>query len=277
MSTRIDTRIQSRVKVIQPLRYGLTLVEIMIGLVLLVAAGAIVFPMLMNRLHEQAFESAADVTNEQLLLARAHAQSTGAAVEVTYSQATSQVQARFFEFQADAAADPGSAATARADETMFGPGGASQPLPRAITESWACQTVGSNMRFLTSPPAAQAAPGDRNLAEPELGADEVETIEDLVSGQEVRLAVFMPDGSAIVGDPVWLNDDAGRLGMFTINPWTGLPMFERMEQQAQRKGQDPARVDTNEDGAVSGSRPTADDFGPAGLGNDWSGEAESGD
>jgi hypothetical protein len=31
-----------------------------------------------------------------------------------------------------------------------------------------------------------------------------------------------------MGAPVWLNDDDGRIGKLTINPWTGLPVFERI-------------------------------------------------
>ena len=40
-----------------------TLLETLVALVILIAAGALVFPMMMNSLDERAFESVADVTN----------------------------------------------------------------------------------------------------------------------------------------------------------------------------------------------------------------------
>lgn len=43
-----------------------------------------------------------------------------------------------------------------------------------------------------------------------------------------RLAVYMPDGSALMSRPVWISDDHGRRGKIQVNPWTGLPSFERI-------------------------------------------------
>ncbi len=43
-----------------------------------------------------------------------------------------------------------------------------------------------------------------------------------------RLAVYMPDGSALLSRPVWISDDHGRRGKIQVNPWTGLPSFERI-------------------------------------------------
>src|SRR5437868_5810420 len=80
----------------RPSQRSLTLLETLIALVLLVALGALIVPSLVDSLEERSFESAADVTNEQLLLARAHAQATGTPVEVTYSAGQSTVTARPF-------------------------------------------------------------------------------------------------------------------------------------------------------------------------------------
>ena len=43
-----------------------------------------------------------------------------------------------------------------------------------------------------------------------------------------RLAVYMPDGSALLSRTVWISDDHGRQGKIQVNPWTGLPSFERI-------------------------------------------------
>ena len=50
----------------------------------------------------------------------------------------------------------------------------------------------------------------------------------------------MPDGSALMGEPVWLNDDKGRCGKFIINPWSGLPIFERLGELAEKAQQSTA-------------------------------------
>ena len=44
----------------------------------------------------------------------------------------------------------------------------------------------------------------------------------------LRLAVYMPDGSALLSRTVWISDDHGRRGTLSVNPWTGLPSFERI-------------------------------------------------
>jgi len=217
-----------------------TLLETLVALVILIAAGALVFPMMMNSLDERAFESVADVTNEQLMLARAHAQATGSPVEVTFNQATSQVEARLYapwlspevpEWGASQSVFPGLGSDDRATSTLVEK--RPQSTSREIPESWACQKLGANVRFRSSPPTASSSEGERNLSEPSLGEDDYESLEDLATGQEVRLAVFMPDGSALAAEPVWLNDDEGRCGLFTINPWSGLPAFQRLSEKQQ--------------------------------------------
>ena len=50
--------------------------------------------------------------------------------------------------------------------------------------------------------------------------------------QRIRLAVFMPDGSALMGRVMWLSDEHGRVGRIFVNAFTGLPGFERQEDMA---------------------------------------------
>ncbi len=42
----------------------------------------------------------------------------------------------------------------------------------------------------------------------------------------IRLAVFLPDGSALLGEGVWVVDNDGRARRIEVNPWTGLPIFD---------------------------------------------------
>lgn len=219
---------------------SMTLLETLIALVLVLALGALIFPSFINSMDERTFESAADVTNEQLMMARAHAQATGSPVEVTYQADSSQVQARLFTpwlpgFQPTASR---SAAAAPGDDRRnLGPLGPVNddtltPDRGLIGEPWACRDVGRGVRFLAHRPSATNEHNSpfaaTSGAAPDNGRSDSDSFQELRKGQEIRLAVFMPDGSALMGEPVWLNDDKGRCGLLTINPWSGLPMFQRL-------------------------------------------------
>jgi type II secretory pathway pseudopilin PulG len=251
-------------------RRCLTLLEVLIVLVLLGALVAMVMPALLDRLDERAFEAAADGTNEQLMMARAHAQATGEPVEVTYSPKTGELQARRYapwgrDFDAGTV-EPGTspladrAGTGRptshssagdqsdssssASNAQVGGGLPGMPAQasastRDIAEPWATRLLGRGIRIGTHPPGATTAPQDDSLnmlcdpgndALASVASDDgsSETLADLERGQDVRLAVFMPDGSAMLGEDLWLNDDDGRWGRISINPWSGLPMFQRL-------------------------------------------------
>lgn len=220
---------------------SLTILEVLIALVLVVALGAMVFPSLMNSLEERAFDTVAEETNEQLMRARAHAQVTGSPVEVTYDAHTSQVRARLFQPLENFAAP---------DHDDLDMPMSSKPTPAtpqaregaAITEAWALVNLGRSMRIVSRPPPERAAdallPPTRSLQ-----PGEYETFEDLGKGQDVRLAVFMPDGTALMGDQVWLNDDKGRIGVFTINSWSGLPFFKRLADWSAKHSTDGPPAD----------------------------------
>ena len=232
---------------------SLTLLETLIALVLMVALGALIFPALMNSLDERAFENVAEETNEQLMRARAHAQVTGSPVEVTYDTHKSEVRARLFQPLDDFVA-PEQDESADAEPAAAS---LSQPTPQsregaAITEAWALVNLGRSMRIASRPPAETAADALLPPAD-SLEPGEYETIEDLGKGQEIRLAVFMPDGTALMGDQVWLNDDKGRIGVFTINSWSGLPFFKRLadwsakQASAEPEDRQPALNSSHED------------------------------
>lgn len=247
-------------------RCGLTLLEVLIVLVLLAALGAIVAPVVLDRLDERAFEAAADTTNEQLMMARAHAQATGEPVEVTYSPVTGNVQARVYapwDTENDLGAiEPGTsplAAVAFGQRSSIDDRSSSRSSHSAeasdahtastsdhddsalngnsIAEAWATRTLGRGMRINTHPPFVAGADGEaagEEICLPDgtmitvAPEEDFETLDDLEHGQEVRLAVFMPDGSAMVGDELWLDDGRGRYGKISINAWSGLPIFQRL-------------------------------------------------
>jgi type II secretory pathway pseudopilin PulG len=270
-------------------RRCLTLLEILIALALILGLAALGLPMMLNRLDERAFEAAADTASEQLMMARAHAQATGEAIEVTYSPSTGQVRARVYapwssEMDTDLAAiEPGTsplldASLQRAGSTasrdgagswMNGPpnrdrgraaadDGASGGVGVAIAEPWASRALGQGISIARRPSSLFPFDGatgqaiddhrDKWMSASDGRDDDAETLEDLERGQEVRLAVFMPDGSALVGDDLFLNDDSGRCGRISINPWSGLPRFQRMVSASAAAG--VAETEATEDDAT---------------------------
>lgn len=180
-------------------------------LVLILAIGALVLPFVLGMLRERSFDAAADVTSQQLVLARAHAQETGEPIEVAYITAESRIVVRRF----DPAAPPelfAHTGEVELDEA---------PDDDVVREPWARYRLPVEMRIAVRPPtdAATTTIDDELAAAP---ATDVET-------PVLRLAVFMPDGSALLGETAWLLDDDGRQGRFAINPWSGIASFERVE------------------------------------------------
>ncbi len=195
---------------------GVTLLELLIALALLLAMTALIAPAMVNRLDERAFENAAEVVRQQLLLARAHAALTGRPVEVLYRSDPSRVIARRFEPDADELpAEGGAVGPAGLDEA--------QEFEATLAEAWAYRQLPEQMRCSHERPLAFDA------ADPDLAAGLREARQaQATSPAALRLAVYMPDGSTLLGRPIWLSDDDGRLIGLVINHWTGLPTLERV-------------------------------------------------
>ena len=206
-------------------RRGLTLLELLIAIGLVVALGALVFPTMMGRQRQRTFDSTIQIIRDQLLLARAHAQATGVPVEVMYYSEAPHVEARMFrpERAASRFADAdGSAAMLdfpeEPDEELL------------IPEGWAYRHLAEGVQITRTPPQ-ELQDGDDNLFgsfDDDLGAYFDDASASLVlelPPSTIRLAVFLPDGSALLGEGVWVVDKDGRARRIEVNPWTGLPIF----------------------------------------------------
>lgn len=201
-------------------RRGVTLLELLLAIALVLAVGALVMPALVDRLGERAFESSAEIVRSQLLLARAHAQATGEPVEVRFEPEPPRVAARWFE------PDPGSLELPEDDAGGPGLQAASADLPSAdedeapdalvIPEPWADRLLADGVRITDRPDVVDGA------AEQPVASGQDETL------RPIRIALYMPDGSAVLAEPVWFHDDHGRRGRLTVNRWTGLPTFEQV-------------------------------------------------
>ncbi len=201
---------------------GLTLFEVLLALALLVAMAALTLPSVMNSLHEQSFAASSDLLKDQFLRARAYAQAEGEAVEIRYHTSLNMVETRLFI--------PGRNAEEREDVIageMF-TFEKEENSDLVIAEGWALQDLPPGIELSrTAPQAASlsqeelefAAAGEFDPAE--VARDETQPV--------LRLAVFLPDGSALLSRPVWLSDEDGRVGRLGVNTFTGLPWFKRQD------------------------------------------------
>ena len=214
-------------------RSGMTLLELLIAIGLVVALGALVFPAMMGTHRQRAFDSSVQIVQNQLLLARAHAQATGEPVEVTYYSTPPRVEARMFKPElADDVyrfeGDEGSAASFGAESFDIEDDQELEEL--VIPEGWAYRQLAQGIRITkTLPEVFEDDYGEQfgSFIEPEGDfGDRSELLELDQEPRFIRLAVFLPDGSALLGDPVWVVDEDDRVGRMEVNPWTGLPIFE---------------------------------------------------
>jgi type II secretory pathway pseudopilin PulG len=250
-------------------RRAVTLLELLIAIALVLAMLALVGANLMAQLDERRFDSTGDVLLQHLLLARAHAQSTGGTVEVLYipgaqaglggdgdgprieSRSAQQKPIDRWPEEGSAgmpALDGSDAASGSVADSEAGADGAS-PDQTKIYESWASQDLPAGYRVLDQPPADASA----LTAAAMIAGDTFELSGDPASPtgeapRSIRLALFLPDGSAIVSDARWLIDDGSRLAKITINPWTGLPAIERVKEDDQTET--PVESDDQQEGGV---------------------------
>jgi hypothetical protein len=158
------------------------------------------------------------------MLARAHAQATGQSVEVRYRPGESRVEARFFlpwmmSYQL-AAGEPAQDDSSQRSES---PGNSASDS--AIAEAWASRAISKSVRIGSQ----RLVNGEGDIRHATSNLDYAAAIEaELTNTDDVRLAVFMPDGTALLNDPFWFEDDGGRVGRLTINPFSGLPAWERL-------------------------------------------------
>ncbi len=213
-------------------RRGLTLLELLIAISLVVALGAIVLPAMTGVQNQRAFDSTVQIIRDQLLLARAHAQSTASPVEVIYYSRSPRVEVRLFDPALQASASPFVDADGSDDRQQ------AEPLildeqdedELVIPEAWAYRHLAQNVRITKTPPQEAADDFDDAFGSfDDFGADFADQSQLFDPDEEphaIRLAVFLPDGSALLGEPFWVIDNNGRVGRLEVNPWTGLPSFD---------------------------------------------------
>ncbi|MHC4908471.1 MAG: prepilin-type N-terminal cleavage/methylation domain-containing protein [Planctomycetota bacterium] len=230
-------------------RPGLTLLELLIALTIVLSITLVVTPPVLRRLDERAFTSACDLLSQQMLLARAHAQSIGGGVEVVHDGASQITQARVF---LAAPVDPAARGSAPA---LIDDG-----EQRAITEPWAMRRLHDGLRLSDVDPRDDATvtglPSDAFGGEDFVG-DDADPLDELL-----RLAVFLPDGSSLLGSVIWVTDDDGRIGRLTTNAFTGLVDVERLDGTIRAIEDDEDDAEVEDESARDEPAPRENRSGP---------------
>ena len=188
-------------------RHGLTLIEVLIALGLVLALTALVLPTASWVLRMGALDSARDGVEATLLQARAQAKITGRSIAVKLVD--DRIVAEWFAPD-DSVADQSDSSVLQTEGGQLIEGSwAQRRIPQGI-EVLALATYREKMDALNSP----------------LGNTDEDSDQPLDSSPGMRVAVFLPDGGALVGTPVVLVGERGDALLLSIDPWTGRAHFE---------------------------------------------------
>lgn len=229
-----------------PRRRGVTLIELLLALGLLLAIGAFALPITLETLERRAFESAGDELVGQLLLARAHARETGLPVEVLCrregadvsgdSAASTRLDSQF-DSQLDSASNApsgGGRSTILIRTVDLSLEASESPESDELTPialSWAERSYALSIaRLSTESGATQPFEEQSNGEGDAVGGAGFDR--QLASQRFERVALFVPDGSAPLAERLRLRDAAGREAFVTINPWTGLAALETPRRES---------------------------------------------
>lgn len=286
---------------------GLTLFELLIAIALMIVLVAIALPNLAGQFQRRSFDASVDQTVSMLLMARAHAQSTGRPVMVMYNAPANDtvrngsrsgyLRARMVDLEdteilsalvsnlGEPRDDQTSSAVGRAAfdplqaAAAFEPGGLGDTFQNEETfeiyQPWSLLDLPTGVvlqqheptELLTMSEAAPTAGGEMTAAELELydpiamaRRDEART----EAGGSFMVAMFLPDGTAMVSGDGWLLDRDGRIGRITLNRFTGLArgmvvrtgeqaraLIEQQEQQRAAEEDDAAAEDADRDDAAA--------------------------
>ena len=212
-------------------RRGFTLLELLITIGLVLGLGALVWPAMVKFQRGRIFDSAVEIVRDQLLLARAHAQASGKPVEVIYLNDPPRIEARMFEPILRAMQENGSGIVASADQIddLSTIELDDEELEESlIPDPWALRIIADRIHLSTKPQVSSEDVMSGSFDDFDyLQAEDLFDLEQEQQPQTIRLAIFLSDGSALLGDPVWIIDADGRQGRIAVNPWTGIAGYEQ--------------------------------------------------
>ncbi|MCL4196709.1 MAG: prepilin-type N-terminal cleavage/methylation domain-containing protein [Phycisphaerales bacterium] len=233
-------------------RRGLTLLEVLIVLALLIASAAIAIPAMSRRFESTRFDATVDQIIATLALARAQSQQQRRPVQVIWDANARTVRAAWLDAAALADEDDSDEPSREAEQPRDPADGSDERsgqdrLDNAAAAAGTMATGGSSLRVLlpegcrveVRPTADEEAPADA-------AEDRLDPIAaDDSAGRNLSLAVFMPDGSTFGQASFRVVDNRGRQVRIDINPWTGQAAFAPVASAAPPTG-------PTEDGAAPG-------------------------
>jgi len=239
------------------MRRGVTLLELLLALALVIALSAIALPAMLATSEHKKLDNAAEALEEQLLQARAHAMVSGMPLEVRYDR----------ERRRMIVCEIVSSDDAREERRFEQPEDEQEQrdaLP-IVKRSWADIAVDDAITISNEPPA---------FVESE---DEVERVPDAfamtsfgMSGAAmddqaerdqqalITFVLFLPDGSAPIVEPIWLATEDERAMRIDVGRWTGLP---RIDREPAIETEQPEEPDDEPDDETRDDELAADESG----------------
>ena len=261
-------------------RRGLTLLEILVVISILLAAGAIVVPFTLTELERRQAVFIEDRLSMLIQFARVESRRSGVPVEVLIDADGRRVEAR--RLDVDRLDEGGTPRSGGLDEMLVGEDREDADDPRRFASAWARHDL-EDGRLVPPATADDAATFDDADPFASLGfepadgesfrlddPDEFDDLEDPWPGP-VRLAVFFPDGTSVTTTPAVLESSRGDR-RWTIDPWSGRSTFEFGAATAAGDSDpfdDAVRdMDDMDDPERPGDGAEPDDFGTLGSGDD---------
>lgn len=202
---------------------GLSLLELLVVMGLLLALLAIAVPFTLRSIEERELSATEENFASELLKARVQAQESGRPVEVVVLDEPSRIVLRYFDPKAweDLASE---SSRRPRGETSARPGTSDRRGGRGVRDTWWEESpIASSVRVASAPTF------DSTDAAAETGLPSAPEAEEDASprGGPMRVAVFMPDGSILFAASLILMHENGLRSRVSVDPWTGQPAIAR--------------------------------------------------
>lgn len=213
-------------------RRGLTLVEVLAALALLVLLSALAMPALSGRLEESRFEAGKRQVEAAVMVCRAEALRQGRALRLVVRPMGRGEFGLFME-----RVSAGEALAAAGREVQDSPGGGEESGVAPEDERGDLPTPVWSV--LPGKVGVSGRPPETGESDGEWGEPEGVAIADESAPpplEDVTIAVFFPDGSAVSAGPVYIT--AGTLAAAgTVNRWTGSVVFKALDPEGATGGE----------------------------------------
>jgi prepilin-type N-terminal cleavage/methylation domain-containing protein len=246
-------------------RRGVSLLEVMVALAIVIATAALVLPWTAGWLGDRELDQAEDQLAMQFLMARAAAREQGRPVEVVVDDDESgvrnagSIEARWMS-PAVVPGDDDAGDGDQGEESFLGFAGADD-TPSAIKATWARFELPRGVRVNLD---GDGAEGDVDRGESSArdrvvsrdGVAEQGPAEKRAGIGSQTLAIFLPDGTAVFAPIFLLSTDAGAIRALQVDSITGKtkPVAARGADGGARDGDD-ARLDRPESERPEFERP----------------------